>query len=255
MMLADLQRDLRAWLTRGDAGAAARFGPRAAPGLGIYQNNYRAQLAACLEDAFEYTREWIGGAAFHDAVVAHVDRLPPGSWTLDAYPRDFPATLAALYPQDPEVAELAWLEMALGEVFVAPDASPLAPGDVGAVDWDRAVLRITPSLDLADLTTNAAAIWSALAADQTPPGAALLDEAGALLVWREGEAARFRAVDQYERQALLAVRAGLPFADFCAAAVEAFGEHDGVALAGRLLGQWLGDGLIVDIEQAMGDTP
>ncbi len=143
MNLIELQRDMRAWLTCEDAAAAARFGDEAAPGLRVYQNNYRAQLAACLEESFEHTRDWIGGEAFHRAIVAHVDRVPPSSWTLDAYARDFPATLAILYPADPEVAELAWLEMALGEAFVAADADALAADDLAAVDWDRAVLRLT----------------------------------------------------------------------------------------------------------------
>ena len=77
MTLIDLQRDMRHWLMHEDAGAAARLGPDAAPGLRVYQNNYRAQLAACLEDSFAHrTRAWIGGTAFHQAVIAHVDRFP-----------------------------------------------------------------------------------------------------------------------------------------------------------------------------------
>jgi hypothetical protein len=248
MSLIELQRDMRAWLVAEDESAAARYGAPAAPGLRVYQNNYRAQLVACLE-SFERTRDWIGGEAFHRAVVAHIDRLPPSSWTLDAYGRDFPATLALLYPGDPEVAELAWLDMALDEAFVARDADALAADALGGVDWDRAVLQVTPSLDLADLTTNAPAIWSALVAGEVPPAAAPLPEPGALLVWRQDETPRFRAIDQYERQALLALRAGLPFARLCEAMVEALGEEAGIARTGAMLGQWLGDGLIVGIEE------
>lgn len=245
--LIDLQRDMRAWLVAEDMSAAARYGAAAAPGLRVYQNNYRAQLVACLEESFERTRAWIGDASFLQAVVTHVDRVPPSSWTLDAYARDFPATLALLYPADPEVVELAWLEMALGEAFVARDAAALA-ADEFHVDWDRAVLLVTPSLDLSDLTTNAPAIWSALAAGETPPAAAPLPDPGALLVWRQGEAPCFRAIDQYERQALLALRAGMSFARLCDAMVETLGEEAGIARTGAMLGQWLGDGLIVGIK-------
>lgn len=253
MSLADLQRDMRAWLVRDDAAAAGRLGEDAAPGLRVYQNNYRAQLVACLEDGFERVRDWIGGEAFHEAVVAHVDRVPPSSWTLDAYGRDFPVTLAILYPGDPEVAELAWLDMALGEAFVAPDAVALTAEDLAEVDWDRAMLRITPTLDLGDLTTNATAIWVALADGDHPPAVELLPEPGAILVWREGEISRFRAIDQYERQALLSVRAGLSFSDLCIAMVEALGEDAGIARAGGMLGQWLADGLIVGVEEFPGE--
>ena len=247
MSLLALQRDMRAWLDCEDAPAAQRLGAAAAPGLRVYQNNYRAQLVACLEESFAHTRSWIGGEAFHDAVVAHIGRVPPSSWTLDAYPRDFPATLAMRYPDDAEVAELAWIDCALAEAFVGPDAVPLTTDDLADVDWDRAVLHFTPTLDLADLTTNATAIWSALAAGDTPPAVEPLPETGAILVWRQGQVAQFRAIDRHERDALLTARAGLPFADLCNTMVDAHGEAAGIARAGALLGQWLADGMIVGI--------
>ncbi len=77
MSLLALQRDMRLWLTREDGDAAARLGDDTAPGLRVYQNNYRAQLAACLGESFERTRDWIGGgnrdlaafAATHPGVI------------------------------------------------------------------------------------------------------------------------------------------------------------------------------------------
>lgn len=249
MNLLALQRDMGAWLLHEDAAAVERLGgDDVAPGLRIHQNNFRAQLAGCLEESFARTRDWIGGEAFHRAVIAHVERVRPSSWTLDAYPRDFPATLALLYPADPEVTELAWIECALGEAFVAPDAEALGAADIADIDWDHAVLGLTPTLDLADLTTNAPAIWSALAEETQPPAVAFRPETGAILAWREGEMPRFRAIDQIERQALLQARAGVSFARLCAELVEMLGEEAGVARAGAMLGQWLADGLIVSVE-------
>lgn len=248
MSLIELQRDMRIWLTRGDGSAAVRLGGEdAAPGLHIHQNNFRASLAACLEESFAHTRDWIGGDAFARAAAAHIERVSPSSWTLDAYPRDFPATLAFLYPEDPEVGELAWIELALGEAFVGPDATAMAAADLGEVDWDRAVLHLTRTLKLADLATNATAILSALVEGAEPPGATCLPEQGAVLVWRKDETAHFRAIDQIEHQALLSIRGGMRFAALCALLVEALGEDDGVARAGELLGRWLADGLVVQI--------
>lgn len=245
MSLLDLQRDMRAWLVSEDEPAAARLGTGVAPGLRVHQNNYRAQLVACLADSFARTRDWIGAEAFDAAVATHIDRVPPSSWTLDAYPGDFPATLASLYPDDPEVTELAWIENALGEAFVAHDATPLTRGDLADIDWDRAVLAFTPTLDLGELTSNAPAIWSALAEGEAPPAAVLLAEPGAILVWRQDHVSHFRAIDQVERQALLWARAGLPFAGLCDRMVASWGESDGIARAGGMLGQWIADGLIV----------
>ncbi|WCT74505.1 DNA-binding domain-containing protein [Sphingomonas naphthae] len=245
MSLLALQRDFRAWLVDEDAGAARRLGVSAVPGLGVYQNNYRAQLVACLEETFARTRDWIGGGAFHEAVITHIARVPPNNWTLDAYPRDFPATLAMLYPDDAEVAELAWIDLALGEAFVGPDAVALTTEELPGVDWDTAILRLTPTLDLADLTTNATAIWSALAEGEVPPAVEALPQTGAILVWRQGLSAQFRAIDHYERQALLSARDGLSFAELCDVMVASRGETEGIARAGALLGRWVADGLIV----------
>jgi hypothetical protein len=249
MSLIELQRDLRNWLIREDRWSARRLGDDAAPGLRVYLNNYRAQLVACLEDSFARTRDWIGDAAFRQSVIAHIERVPPSSWTLDAYTRDFPATLALLYPGDPEIAELAWIDGALGEAFVGPDAPTANATTLGAVDWDNAILHFTPTLDLGDLSTNAPAIWTALAAGDMPPAVELLPEAGAVLVWRHDLASRFRAIDQIERQALLAARGGPSFAGMCDGIVAAHGQERGTALAGQLLGQWLADGLIAKVEE------
>ena len=242
MTLLAMQRDMRAWLVREDGAAAARLGgPR---GLLVYQNNYRSQLVACLSDSFACTRAWIGDAPFEAAAATHIDRVPPSSWTLDAYSRDFPATLALLWPHDPDVAELAWLECALGEAFVGADAPVLVPADIARIDWDRVRLRFSPTLDLGTLTTNAPAIWSALAAGETPPASQRLSESGAVMVWRSGHVSCFRAIDQVEHQAVLWARAGMPFGELCGRLVERDGEADGIARAGALLGQWVAGGLI-----------
>lgn len=247
MKLADTQRHFTEWLQSGSPETAAQFGGSALPGLAIYQNNFRSQLAACLEDSFERTRQWIGADAFHEAVVTHVERVPPSSWTLDAYPRDFPATLALLHPVDPEVTELASLELALAEAFVRPDAPPLAAARLAAVDWESAVIVFTPTLDLQPLTTNAPAIWTALANDQMPPPAERLPVEAALLIWRRDEDPMFRAGDRDERHALMLLRQGMTFADLCTQLVHERGETEGIAFTGAWLGRWLSDGLVTDI--------
>lgn len=237
MSLLALQRDFGAWLRDGDADAAL-------PGMRVYQNNYRASLSACLEDAFARTRAWIGVEAFARATVEHICRVPPSSWTLDAYPRDFPDTLAFLYPDDPEVAELAGLELALGEAFVGADCMPLTQAEAANIDWDKAILRFIPTMDFRPATTNAHAIWLALAEEKLPPRVETLGAAHALLVWRHDLISRFRLIDAREEQALALARSGLSFADLCAAVVTVEGEAQGIALAGQWLGRWLADGLL-----------
>lgn len=242
MTLLALQDQFRDWLNVGEEEQAEQFSASVRPGLDIYQNNYRAQLAACLEESFPITLAWLGGELFHDAVVAHVEAVPPSSWTLDLYPRDFPATLRNLHPNDPEIADLAMLELALAEAFVATDAPPLA-ADLAAIDWDRARFYFVPSFAVQSLLTNAPAIWSAVIAGDAPPPATVLPVCAAVIVWRADETCRFRSVDRDERDALefLSMR-GATFGDYCNA------RPDKVAQIGQWLGQWIADALIANID-------
>lgn len=248
MSLLGLRRNMRAWLTSEDAAAAARLGVSAGPGLRVHQNNYRSQLVTCLESSFAKTLSWIGGEAFLGAAATHIDRVPPSSWTLDAYGRDFPDTLAILYPGDPEIAELARIELALEEAFVGSDCAALTVADMADVDWDSAVLRLVPTLEMILARTNAAALWSALSANEMPPPATLLDGPEATLVWSQNLQARLRTIDQIELQALLNVRSGISFEALCAETASAFGHDEAAAVVGGWLGRWIGDGLIAAIE-------
>jgi hypothetical protein len=242
MTLLALQTEFRDWLKIGSDEQAGRFPTSVRAGLDIYQNNYRAQLVGCLEESFPVTLAWLGGAAFHTVVVAHVDAVPPSSWTLDLYPRDFPATVRNLYPDDPEVADLAMLELALAEAFIAIDAPPLAV-DLAAVDWDHAQFEFVPSLAVHSLTTNAPAIWSAIIAGTTPPPAAVLSDCAALIVWRSDETCRFRSIARDERDAVAFLSApGATFGSFCNA------RPTEVAEIGQWLGQWIADEIIASIE-------
>lgn len=245
MNLAALQSDFRGWLVEGSDEAASRIGAAALPGLTVYQNNYRTQLVACLAETHGHTHSWLGDEAFLAAAVTHIDASPPHAWTLDAYPEGFAATLAGLYPDDGEVAELAALEWALSRAFTAPDAAVMAPCDLAAVDWDAAIVRFGPSLRILPAATNAAAIWSDLAAGDTPPMAERLPEPAALLVWRQDFAPSFRTIDTVEEQAILRCAAGHDFTALCRTLVETLGEAAGIARAAALLGQWIGEGLVV----------
>lgn len=248
MSLSALQHDFQAWLTTGAAAAAARFPADARPGLLVYQNNYRAALMACLEESFAQTLAWIGSDAFRAAAAQAIDAQPPNSWSLDHYAAHFPAALATAFPQDPEVAELAALELALADAFVGPDAEPLSAAHLAEVNWDEAVLRWVPTARLLTMGTNAAGIWSALCAGQAPPSSFAFAKPVTLLVWRQGEVACFRSLDPLEAEMAVRLADGMAFAELCAHLVSLLGEADGVQTAGAWLGRWAAEGLLVTME-------
>ncbi|MDH7640448.1 HvfC/BufC N-terminal domain-containing protein [Sphingomonas oryzagri] len=247
MNLLALQRDFRDWLTEECQEAGSRLETGDAPGLSVYLNNYRSSLMACLRESFTVTHAWLGDEAFDAAAATHIDRLPPHSWTLDAYALDFPATLASRYPADPEVADLARLELALGVAFIGADADPLDPATLSDADWDTATLRFVPTLDLIDVSTNAASIWSAITVARQPPAAQLLFGPASIAVWRSELAPAFRTLERDEDEALRLMRGGLSFGALCARLVGQHGEENGPSIAGTLLGRWFQDGLVASV--------
>lgn len=247
MTLAELQRDFRTWLVTPSDGAAQRFGAGAQPGLAVYQNNYRAQLVGCLEVSYPQVRRWLGDDAFREASITHIERRQPHTWTLDHYGRDFAETLLSMYPRNPDLQDLAWIEWALAEAFVAGDAAPMPADALAHVDWDNARLKLTPSLSLHTATTNADVIWEALEADTDVPEGAILQAPGGFVVWRRDFTSLLKRVDAIEYAALLSVRDDDRFEALCDKLVGRLGENEGVARAGTLLADWLSAGIIVDI--------
>ncbi len=168
---------------------------------------------------------------------------------MGVYGDGFDRTLSRLHPEDPEVAELAWLDWALSEAFEGADAAPLDPAALADVDWDNAVLTLVPTLRMGSAHTNAGAIWSALSAEIDPPAAAMLPESGAMLVWRQDFTPCFRTIEAIEHDALAQIGTGATFGALCSALIGRCGEDAGVTQAGALLGQWIGDGLITAIRE------
>lgn len=251
MNLADIQDGFRAML----AGPSAAEGSHGAvpPGAGraVYLNNYRAQLVGCLEESYPLLRAFIGEEAFLHAAAAHIRRRPPHAWTVDAYADDFCGTLQALFPDNPDLHELAWIEHALGQAFIGRDAAPVAAEALAAIDWDQARLQLTPTLHLRAAITNAGDLWFALrdgAAVARVPEAEMLSAPGGLLVWRRGFVSCLRALDAIEFAALSYLQREGSFVGLCALLVERLGEEQGIASASAMLADWLGSELITGVD-------
>jgi hypothetical protein len=100
---------------------------------------------------------------------------------------------------------------------------------------------------MARLTTNAADIWSALQDGTEPPEAAMLPVPAGAIVWRRGYLARLRVLAAAEFEALQLARADESFAALCARLVDRLGADDGVAKAGALLADWIGNDLLTRV--------
>lgn len=245
MTLLALQRQFRDWLVTGEEGAAEAIGGGAGPF--VYQNNYRTALVASLAETFQRLALWLGDEAFESAAARYIDARPPSSWTLDGYGEHFPDFVDKLWPDDPEVAEVARIDWLVGQVFVGPDAAALRPEALAVADWETALIRVVPSLLVLPIATNADAIWRALAAGESPPGAEIAQDGSAILVWRQGLEPVFRRVEPYERDVLGWSAAGEGFAAICERLAATLGEEAAVTTAGTMLGRWLGEELVAEV--------
>ncbi|MDE2041610.1 MAG: putative DNA-binding domain-containing protein [Alphaproteobacteria bacterium] len=215
-----------------------------APGLHVYRNNYRSTLLACIRDTYEKCWAWMGDDAFDMAAHTHIDAKPPTSWTLDAYGHDFPDTLRALYPEDPEIADMAWLEWAMRRAFDGADATPVDVAQLDGVNWEQVCFTMIPTLKLGDVTTNAAALWSALDAEETPPRVETFPAPVTLCVWRQDLSPCFRTLKTTDAQILRMAHGGASFGSICDLLARQNGVTEAANLAGAALGQWLSDGFI-----------
>jgi hypothetical protein len=222
--------------------------PFSGDGMRVYRNNYCEQLRSALRTSFPYLALWLGDLEFDRAADAQIALYSPTSWTLDHYGHDFPSTLQALYPQEPEVAELAWLDWAMAEALVAQDERSLDTARLAAVDWDSASIRFVSSLRISEARSNAGDIWAALEEQSPPPLAALSPARHALLVWRRGLVPCFRSVPSWELQMVEALKHGFGFAGACEILRLRFGAEPAIDAAAATLARWLSDDLIASVE-------
>lgn len=124
-MLADLQRDLAAWLLD-DSDL-----PEELAGLGrlaLYRNNVQGSLVEVLAAAFPTVRTVVGIPFFEATSRRFIAAYPPLRAELWSWGGEFPAFLADFPPARslPYLGDLARLEWMMGEAYFASDADILS---------------------------------------------------------------------------------------------------------------------------------
>lgn len=234
MSLIDTQRSFLAEI------AADDDAPPSSLGMAIYRNAYRARLSDALAVSFERTRRWVGEDLFDTAAAHYILAHPPAQWTLDAFGDRFPEALETLFAEDPEVAELAWLEWQMQQAFAAPNRSELTAAQLGAAglaDPDWAEIRFTMAAGFAARPArhDLARLWHSLSEDGAPVEGVDTTDPQVLIVWRQQFRPCFRLIDQGEAAVLDNLSNGFPFG-------QAAPDCDPDQL-GRWLAAWLTDGL------------
>ncbi len=251
--LSAIQRRFQATITGVEDAGVLDWPTEMHAGLAVYRTAYRSRLLDCLRGAFDKSRQWIGDESFDATAAHHLILHPPTSWTLDDLGLGFSDTLATLFPDDPEIAELASLEWEMQQIFTSPDVPVLAAADFAdrasaysEDDWLDLRLAFIPGMATRVVTTDCAALWSAIDAATDMPPLDLPGTDAVLLVWRQDLRSQFRLLDPDEAVGLRLMQSGASFEQLCAALVNACGDDAGVAAAGTMLGRWMTDNLVSD---------
>ncbi len=234
----------------------AAWGNRQAMGMQVYRGNYRSALIGALESTFERTCRYVGEAPFKQAAINHAIQHPPSGWTIDEAGKGFDATCAALFANNPEVAQLAWLEWAMLELATAPDCEALTPqafaeATAGFADEDWMALRFDfqPRSTARGVTANLTGLWPALeeGAEIDRPEPILAQQRGCI-AWREGERPTFKLVDDAAAAAFTQMQSGASYGEMILALAGDGSDPEAVQnaamQAGAFLGDWLSEGMI-----------
>jgi hypothetical protein len=121
--------------------------------VGIYQGMYLMRMEEALESDYPGLKHLLGGQAWSDLVRDYVAAHPSVTYTLNRLGDHFPEFVSK-WPgaKRRELChDLARLELAIAEVFDAPQTEPLTDADIAAVpaeSWERARLAPIEALRL-----------------------------------------------------------------------------------------------------------
>ncbi|MBV8938401.1 MAG: putative DNA-binding domain-containing protein [Alphaproteobacteria bacterium] len=93
--------------------------------LRVYSEGYRVRLIQAVRTDYPAFAEILGEASFQALALDYIAAHPPAHFNLDRYPHGFAAYAQTRVP--PFAAELARLEGAIAEAFMAEAGAPLPP--------------------------------------------------------------------------------------------------------------------------------
>jgi hypothetical protein len=253
--LADLQRDLQRHVLTGDETVAAAVkGTPAVPAatrLGVYSNAYRIRLADALGDNMPNLRALLGEEEFGTVAARYVDEHPSQFASIRWFGDRLAHELERSHPEQPWIAELARWEWLLAAAFDAQDAPTIGIESLATIapgDWGDLRLEFHPSVQVLELSSNAQALFKALADEQPPPEPAILDRPQPWLLWRQDLKTQYRSLEPDETAALAAMRSGGTFAEMCEVLC-AWHEVDEVPLvAAGMLKRWIVEELLIGLD-------
>lgn len=216
--------------------------------VGIYANMYFYRLLEVMREDFPATARVLGDVDFHNLITGYLVEYAlshPSITEASRHLAEF-AGNSPMLGKWPFVADLIRLERALVEVFLGPDADPLAFDELRAIpsqEWSSLRIGAHPAIQVLDCGWRVDEILRAVEQEQSPVPA--LCEPISILVSRKNWQVNYRGLDNIERSALRMVRRGCRLGEVCEAIAAETGESGTPALVNRMLSRWLADGVLV----------
>jgi hypothetical protein len=217
--------------------------------LQVYRDGYVLRLIDVVGNDHEHLRRYLGEPEFRAMasryIAANPSQHPNARWFSRALPEFLRTTEP--YAQKRVLGELAALERALNDAFDAGDAPALGIADLAAIPvgvWSSLAFVPHPSAGCLEASTNAAAIWLALKAEEPPPPPAVSPEAARILVWRQGTTATFRELSAEEVMMWQLTAEGADFGEVCQMMAVFDTAETAPSRAAGILKTWLDAGLL-----------
>ncbi len=217
----------------------------------IYASAYFYRILDVLKEDYPATLKVLGETDFHNIVTGYLIEYAPTHFSI-TYAGQFLARYLENHPLTERcryIADLARLERALVDSFIAPDAEPLSSETMRSVDpdaWGSLRMRTHPSVHLLEASWDVASLLRAIeegvsASDDPAPGRFRI------VVWRMKNRSFYRDAEPVEVEALSLAHQGTCFGEICEL-VDAKAADDSTATIASLLARWLTDGLLVGID-------
>ena len=253
--LARLQRGFRDYVLDGEANGIRPLvaaPPDPLRRLGIYGDAYRLRLKEALAVEYTLLAAWLGRDGFDAVMDGYIDRFPSRDYNIRRYGHRMAAFLAATAPwcEQPLLAELAGFEWMQGLSFDAPDAEPIAPAAVAAVEpeqWPGLRFAFHPSVHRGDFAWNVHELWAALQEDRPLPAPRREATVRHWVFWRSGGRNAYASLDDPQAVAIDAARDGADFATVCEALCEWCDPETVPERAAAELKGWLQEGMVIDV--------
>lgn len=203
--------------------------------LAIYSDGYQLRLCEILAGDFPGVKALLGDKLFEEVCIEYITVNPSQHANARYFGTQFAHFLKnhRVYYQQPELADMAVFEWALGLTEDAADITPLMQADLIAIPenkWPELLFYLHPSVQFIELTTNVPYIWQAIQNKDSLP-TLQLTKPDVWTLWRYDLTAHYHSHSEQELSFLNAIKGNKNFAEICDLLADDMAPEDAAQLA------------------------